>query len=187
MRSMDKPKGAVADGENRMTTIAWDGNMLAGDRRVCFGQGYMGQTTKIARRDSDGALFGSSGSTSICQALQRWFIAGEVGDLPKLEVDKDNAASGFIVRSCGAIDDITALGVARILAKLYARGSGADYALGAMSMGADARRAVEVAAQWDSGTGDGVDTLLLRPDYAALTPHDLQTRVAGALRKGEGT
>lgn len=166
-----------------MTTIAWDGNMMAGDRRVSYGPGRMGQATKIARRESDGALIGSAGSTPICQALHRWFLAGEVGEAPKLEHDKDNAVGGFIVRPCGAIDDLTVCGIARIASRLYARGGGADYALGAMSMGADARRAVEIAAQWDNGTGDGVDTLLLRPDYSALTPHDLQARVAGALVK----
>ena len=32
-------------------------------------------------------------------------------------------------------------------------------------------------------TGNGVDTLPPRPDYSALTPHDLQARVAGALVK----
>lgn len=164
-----------------MTTIAWDGNMLAADRRVSFGQGRMGEITKIARRESDGALIGSSGATALCQALERWFLAGEVGDPPKLDVDKDNAAAGFIVRPDGAIDDVSSSGIARIESKLYARGAGADYALGAMSMGADAGRDVEVASEWDNGTGDGVNTLLLRPNYAALTPHDLQARVAGAL------
>lgn len=120
--------------------------MLAADRRVSYGSGRMGKNTKIARRESDGALIGSCGPTVLCQALIRWFLAGEVGD-PKLEIDKDNSVGGLIVRPCGGIDDITAHGFARIDAKLYARGSGADYALGAMSMGADARRAIEIASQ----------------------------------------
>lgn len=146
-----------------MTTIAWDGNMLAADRQVSFGASRMGETDKVARRE-DGALIGAAGSSAICQALRQWFLAGEVGEMPKIEPDKENAAAGFIIRPCGAIDDITSLGATRIVSNLYARGSGADYALGAMSMGADARRAVEVASMWDCSTGGGIDTLLLCVD-----------------------
>ncbi len=142
-----------------MSTIAWDGGTLAGDRRVSFGQGRMGTICKIARRMSDGAVIGAVGTTPIAQALIRWFVDGEQGDPPKLDRGKDDVATGFIVRPDGTIDDITDCGIARITADIYARGSGADYALGAMSQGANAKRAIEVAARWDNGTGDGVDTL----------------------------
>jgi len=160
-----------------MTTIAWDGNMLAADRLVAYRGGRMGAVAKIARRESDGALIGSCGSLPLCQALHRWFIAGEEGDPPKMEYDKDNFASGFIVRQCGAIDHITSVGMYRVEALLYALGSGADYALGAMSIGADARRAVEVASQWDNSTGGGVDVLFLADENA----RELQERVRQAV------
>jgi len=41
----------------------------------------------------------------------------------------------------------------------WAIGSGADYALGAMAAGKDARAAVLIAASLDTSTGDGVTTL----------------------------
>ncbi len=40
-------------------------------------------------------------------------------------------------------------------------GSGRDYALAAMYLGHDARRAVEVASALDNGCGNGIDVLTL--------------------------
>ena len=43
--------------------------------------------------------------------------------------------------------------------KVFAEGSGRDFAYGAMAMGADAVRAVEIANQYDVHCGGGVDVL----------------------------
>ena len=41
-------------------------------------------------------------------------------------------------------------------------GSGMDFALGAMHAGADARRAIEIATELDTGTGRGIDAVDVR-------------------------
>ncbi len=50
---------------------------------------------------------------------------------------------------------------ARVEDKYLATGCGRDYALAAMYLGHDARRAVEVACALDSSCGNGIDTLEL--------------------------
>lgn len=149
-----------------MTTIAWDGRTLAADRQVSFGGGRMGESAKIARR-GDGALIGCAGVLGMADALRQWFLDGEQGPRPRLEAGADNTCAAFIVRPDGAIDHISETGVARIESAQFAIGSGADYALGAMSMGADARRAVEVAMGWDNGSGGGIDVLSIGASSAA--------------------
>jgi ATP-dependent protease HslVU (ClpYQ) peptidase subunit len=47
--------------------------------------------------------------------------------------------------------------------EIFACGSGCDFAYGAMAMGADASRAVEVASEFDIYCGRGVDTLAFEP------------------------
>jgi ATP-dependent protease HslVU (ClpYQ) peptidase subunit len=48
----------------------------------------------------------------------------------------------------------------------WAVGSGADYALGAMAMGADALQAIAVASELDVNTGLGVDSMEFLDDAA---------------------
>jgi len=47
--------------------------------------------------------------------------------------------------------------------KVYAGGCGRDYALAAMHLGHDARKAVEVACALDVHCGLGIDALELKP------------------------
>jgi len=44
----------------------------------------------------------------------------------------------------------------------YAIGSGANFALGAMSMGASPQQAIQIASKWDSATGNEVRVLQLK-------------------------
>jgi ATP-dependent protease HslVU (ClpYQ) peptidase subunit len=44
----------------------------------------------------------------------------------------------------------------------YAVGSGANFALGALSMGASLKKSIAIAARWDEGTGHEVQSMSLR-------------------------
>lgn len=134
-----------------MTTIAWDGKVLAGDRQRTFG-GTPIPVTKVFRQDR--YVFGCSGNSDECVLLATWLAHGmPVNDKPKCD-----DVGALLVRD-SKLYYITSphLLLLEIDAPFFAIGSGADYALGAMAMGADAATAVKVAAKLDVNTGMGVD------------------------------
>lgn len=144
-----------------MTCIAWDGEMLAGDRQATHGGTpvHYGRKVHRIRRFDDGriVLFGCAGLTGDCHVYERW-AAGKLTEAPKftelhvLSVDEDRQVwvatenmHWFPVRE-----------------KYWAIGSGAEYALGAMAAGKNARDAVRIAMRYDNGCGIGVDVVRFR-------------------------
>lgn len=142
-----------------MTVIAWDGRTLAADKRSTVA--YMASTVTKIHRISDG-LIAFSGGGAHASELLNWF-KGErrPEDYPR-RTDDEGAGTLFI----GADRRILMYSAAspfpeQIEERFYARGSGRDYAMAAMHLGCDARRAVEVACAFDIGCGNGIDTLEL--------------------------
>jgi ATP-dependent protease HslVU (ClpYQ) peptidase subunit len=143
-----------------MTTIAWDGKTLAGDRKVTTGSGIHDcNTTKIVKR-KDGALCGTGGTTALCYAFQKWFLKGGKGKLPTLKEGQDEL-NAIIISPDGKLTIYDPAGFFEAYAPFYAIGTGYELALGAMAMGAKADVAVRIASQFDSKTGTEVDTLEL--------------------------
>lgn len=144
-----------------MTVIAWDGKTLAADR-AATNCGYRRTLTKIFR--VPGGMVGFAGDGSRAMALLEWFRNG-----------RDPAAYPAFQRGDEAVGCIFIGEQGENLGYLYtpypevhmdrfdAIGSGRDYALAAMYLGHDARRAVEVASALDNGCGNGIDTLTLEP------------------------
>ena len=141
-----------------MTTIAWDGDTLAADRRVSYGTISDAKVTKISKTKK--GLCGAAGVTSMCAAFRRWFEAGEKGDPPYMGKDGDTA-TGFIIRPDGTRIMYDQHGWYKTDPGPFAMGSGFEVALGAMAQGAAADKAVQVAAEFDGSTGNEVDTLRL--------------------------
>lgn len=146
-----------------MTTIAWDGKTLAGDRQSTF-DGTPARTRKVFRFSrpdrGDVVLCGCAGDTGDCQVYIRW------------AKDKDAIKKGppaFKSLVVLSIDSKRRIWCAtenmhwyRIGAKFWAIGSGAEYALGAMAAGKSARDAVRIASKLDTSTGFGVDVVSFR-------------------------
>lgn len=139
-----------------MTTIAWDGQFLAGDRRGnSAGMAY--EVTKV-RRTQDGRLLGFCGDIGVGMLMLDWLEKG--GTRPEqqdsdrwvtvLEIDPDGTCW------CHGRDSRW-----RIEQGFFAIGSGRDFALAALALGKNAAEAVELAARFDTGTGNGVDALPL--------------------------
>lgn len=143
-----------------MTTIVWDGKTLAADRRVTSNGVIDGSMSKIVKRKKDGALAGGAGSASLVAAFLRWFLKGERGKRPDLKAG-ELGASCLIIRPNGKIECHDELGWFESTAPTYATGSGYEFAYGAMSMGASAKTAIEVAAERDTRTGKDIETLEL--------------------------
>lgn len=141
-----------------MTTIAWDGRMLAGDRRSTWGGTPTQIDTKLVRaRHPSGRvlLVGCAGITEECHAVREWLLGQrdqpEVTDVRIMGVDD----TGFVW--VGSKPGFWA----PVGRRPWAIGSGADYALGAMAAGKSARQAVLIASRLDTYTGDGVTVLRL--------------------------
>lgn len=139
-----------------MTTIAWDGELLAADRRACYGSISDAKITKIAKTKK--GLCGAAGSTPLCAAFKRWFLAGEKGEPPSL-VKGDQDATAFIIRPDGRRLMYDSSGWYEVDPGPFAMGSGWEIAIGAMEQGAFADKAVQIAAKFDGNTDHEMDTL----------------------------
>ena len=138
-----------------MTTIAWDGKSLAGDRRISSGT-IVYTSTKI-RRTGDGRLIGATGDYGVCISMLDWLEHG--GARPVCQ-DSDRWAAALEVLPDGTCWMHNRETRWRIEDDFAAVGSGRDYAMAAMALGHPARVGVEVATRFDPGTGNGVDELV---------------------------
>ena len=146
-----------------MTTIAWDGSTLAGDRRGnSCGLAY--EVTKV-RRTADGRLLGFTGEIGLGTLMLDWLDKGGTRPAAQdsdrwvtvLEIDPDGTCW------CHGRDTRW-----KVEQPFFAIGSGRDFALAAMALGRGAAEAVEVAARFDTGTGNGVDALTLTATLRAV-------------------
>jgi 20S proteasome alpha/beta subunit len=139
-----------------MTTIAWDGSMLAGDRRAnASGMAY--ETSKV-RRAGDGRLLGFAGEIGVGNLMLDWLDRG--GARPAAQ-DTERWVTVLEVTPDGTCWCHGRDARWKVEQPFFAVGSGRDFALAAMALGQDAERAVEIAARFDTGTGNGVDVLRL--------------------------
>lgn len=141
-----------------MTTIAYDGKSLAADSQCTTG-GLKCRAVKIVKSPSGFLAAGTGDLNSILPWL-RWVRRGL---RPEEQPESLNSKSTIvIVDPRGRAHTFEGAAVRTpLLEKFWAFGSGAELALGAMAMGADARTAVKVACKFDVYTSGRV--VVLRP------------------------
>lgn len=142
-----------------MTVIAWDGKTLAADKRgTVAGMAYT--VTKIHRLP-DGLVAFSGGGAHAAELLNWFFGVRNPDTYPRCE--DDGGAGSVMINLDGTVFMYSAANPfpERIESPFFARGAGRDYAMAAMHLGCDARKAVEVACVFDIGCGNGIDTLKL--------------------------
>lgn len=148
-----------------MTTIAWDGRTLAGDRRSVFGVTPMLEPIpKIYRITYQGldSIAGYAGSLVYCQRVLAWIKAGCDQD-KRPEKEKDDDEFSVVVINNNGITYFNDRFYPESLGfRPWAIGSGRDYAIGAMAAGASAKKAVGIAASYDVFTGGEIDVLTLQ-------------------------
>jgi ATP-dependent protease HslVU (ClpYQ) peptidase subunit len=142
-----------------MSVIAWDGTMLAADRRAVMGT-LIRTTTKIFRVGD--ALAAYAGDADAGEEVLAWFVAGhDAAKFPTAQRDKDNWAGLLVVWPDGWLWKYERTPhPLKFPPQQFAIGSGRDFALAAMHCGKTAPEAVEVACIFDSGCGNGVDVLI---------------------------
>lgn len=140
-----------------MTTIAWDGFILATDSQITNGDHIFGEGKKIHKLN-DGRWFASAGSQDFTYAVIEWLNGGEKPDI------KDNDNFIGLLISC---DENCYPVLTEISANLrmwpaiqpWAGGSGEAYALTAMKCGKGAEFAVKVACDMDIYSGGQIQVM----------------------------
>lgn len=143
-----------------MTVIAYDGKTLAADRRCCTECGILLSPRRKLIVTERGAV-AACGETLSPEADAR--LVGKIGDGKRM--DLDYPCDAFVLLRGGEAFKVQN-GHALTLTGPASVGSGHEVALGAMAMGADARRAVEIASALIVTCGDGVDVYAPGQDAA---------------------
>lgn len=141
-----------------MTTIAWDGTYLAADKQM-GGRHTAGKVFPLG----DGHYLAGAGYYDQIVEVVHWINQGAVEDA-KPRLSPDDGSDILLVEPDGTAYWLTWPYLRRIkLNEPYASvGSGGDYALGAMAMGASARKAVSIAMRFDPYTGKGITNIKVR-------------------------
>lgn len=133
-----------------MTTIAVRNGIMAADSRVTSdgensGTRYF-RTEKLFRKGRD--LIGLAGESEPGLIFLDWYGSGKK-DAPGVLIDGEADFTALVLTRKGLFEYGKYCRGERVLEPFYAIGSGAKAALGAMHMGADARRAVQIACKID--------------------------------------
>jgi hypothetical protein len=140
-----------------MTVIAWDGKILAADR-----QGTVGDTIYTIQKLfplSHGGAMATTGHADSAAVMRQWWSDGANKKLwPACQSDKDKWSCLIIARPNKPVLSYETLPEPLVgVDCLAAWGIGREAALGAMAMGADAIKAVEIASRIVIGCGRGCD------------------------------
>lgn len=147
-----------------MTTIAIRDGVLASDTLVTrYGEQAAGHRVKAYK--VDGAIVTAVGKATFARAFHQWTMDGRKGDAPS-----NSESTGIVLEVDGSVSLYNeGLRETAPFAEFYAFGSGNEYALGAMAMGADARQAVAAASRFCLFTGGEISVLRL-DDVQAQPP-----------------
>lgn len=141
-----------------MSVVVWDGKTLAADRQGS--QSDMRVLVSKIKRLPDGTLLAWTGAHENGLAMARWYEDGAIiAKLPPSQ-NKDDWSRLIVLEPDLRLITFEQYGEPlEILDCPIAFGAGRDFALGAMAMGADARKAVEVACQFSIVCGLGVEAI----------------------------
>lgn len=145
-----------------MTTIATDGKSMAGDGRVCSGSTVFGSNAEKVVRIADGRIVGIAGNARCAEPFVKWLAEG--GDIPDLEEDFE-AIVLHLDGSCRSYDN-KGRSIPEELPT--ATGSGREFALAAMDLGASPEQAVVIACSRDIMTGGTITVIHLEPPLRAV-------------------
>lgn len=143
-----------------MTVIAWDGYSIAVDRQATYTDCRV--PVQKWRRLESGSVLLWSGGAGEGGLLADLYARGEL-ESKWPEFQKTDDWTRLVVASSEKIVLYEKVPFAQVVyGPFEAWGSGFKYAMGAMWCGADAKRAVECASEFDTHCGLGVDVFELR-------------------------
>lgn len=135
-----------------MTTIAFRDGVLAADSRFMIGGWKQPYPAKKLFRMADGTVCGVTGDYAVSVAYVEWLDGNRTEPAPNL------GEGGRVIHLAkdGAITIYEQTGSFQVEPEFAAWGSGSPAAHAALHMGADAAKAVEIAALVDDNTGGPV-------------------------------
>lgn len=155
-----------------MTTIVYRDGVMAADTRAYSGnKPPIGRKSKILQHNRE--LIGvSTRGVGVGPVVIDWYIAGMPGgpEALRAQLSLFDTAQGFQLLAARPGGEAiymydTALPVT-VRAPYYAIGSGEEYALGALEMGATALEACLVACRLDVWSAEPIDLIGHDPDFA---------------------
>lgn len=143
-----------------MSVVAWDGTTIAADRQATCSD-MRRQTVKLVRGADRRIVFSWTGTESLGRMLMAWYEAGrDTAKWPAAQATND--WTRLIVARKGYVEEFEQQPTPTIHRKPFAAwGSGRDFAMGAMAMGASARHAVVIASRYNVACGMGVTVMRL--------------------------
>lgn len=141
-----------------MSVIAWDGRVLAADRQVTIGSL---STTGKKLVEWEGSAIAWTGDMAAGLVMLAWWKAGADFDKYPPSQLTDDWSRLIVANKDGVVMYERLPAAIECLDQFMAWGSGRDFALGAMDMGADARIAVGVASNFSNDCGMGVDYVVV--------------------------
>lgn len=145
-----------------MSIIVWDGGTIAADKQgtACD----LAATHTKLKQLSDGTVLGWTGEQEQGLCLARWFEAGSPKDKwPKFQEGEDWTRL-IVARFEGVFTYERVPEPVYVEDPFMAWGSGRDFAMGAMELGAGAEQAVIVASKFNVYCGRGVSSFKLSPE-----------------------
>lgn len=145
-----------------MTTIAWDGATLCGDKRSS--NSYSVSTvTKIFRLKNGLGLVGFCGKSDHIPTILQWCEDGFIPcDYPEFQKIEETGSTFLHIEPDGSIMRFNTTPIGYLIEDGFAAiGSGMDFALSAMYLGASAKQAIEIATHFNPSTGNGYTELRL--------------------------
>jgi|DEB19_MinimDraft_2_1074335.scaffolds.fasta_scaffold70073_1 ATP-dependent HslUV protease subunit HslV len=138
-----------------MTTIAYRDGIIAADTLTTSSGGILSRASvKIGGRG--GVLWCTSGDSAWGKAFRDWISTGMKGEVERPE--EGSGATIFLPNGDIVVYHINGYEL-RLGLPFWAEGSGADFAIGAMQVGATAEQAVAAAMAWDHRTGGEIKVL----------------------------
>lgn len=171
-----------------MSTIAFRRGIMAADSRGTSGDIIRGKVRKLYQL-ADGRVVGIAGDVGYEPEFIAWL---DDGAKPENRPDFSGASSfsALVGSTEGFVVYGRELRCQVIGADFYAIGSGNEIALGAMAMGASARRAVELACDFDVYTGGEINEITAQsrpvPKQVPLKHPSPRSREQGRVRPNSG-
>jgi hypothetical protein len=156
--------------EEAMSIVAWDGKTLAADRQRTTAD-TISTSKKLCKLD-DGTVVAWVGNISYAASLLSWYKEGaKKEDWPEFQKG-DEWVKLIIVNQEGCFFYERTPEKMEVFDPFAAWGVGREAALGAMEMGADAVKAVEVASKYISGCGRGCDYVMVKQKSFKIVDYD---------------
>jgi len=142
-----------------MSVVVWDGKTLAADRRsVCADMISTAQKIWVKHGVDGMTVCACTGGLAEGILLTEWYHNGAIKSAwPKFQDDKDEWCRLIVAKSGKCFFYEKQPVAIEVLDTFMAWGSGRDFAMGALAMGADARKAVVIASKYSTGCGNGVE------------------------------